>query len=221
MANSTIRKKSVGRGAGRSASAAAKPPRRAANAPGLGVRPLIGGAIGAALLFAVFVAVTNKAAAPPVIGGPFELTTQTGRAYSDRDLIGQPHLVFFGFTNCQDICHTTLFEMSEVMRALGPDAPIAGLFVTVDPERDTPEILKDYLSSFDTRIVGLTGTRSALDPMLEEYKIYAKRSPGQNGDYSIDHGVIVYLMDKNGKFVSTFDVSRNPADAARDLKRYL
>jgi len=222
MANVSSKKKNVGGGAVKAMPAVAKRnSRTAAKTPGLSGKLLIGVGVGAALLFAAFVAFTNKNAAPPTIGGPFELTTQTGQTFSDKDMLGRPYLVFFGFTNCQDICHTTLFEMSEILRALGPNAPIGGLFVTVDPDRDTPEVLKDYLSSFDPRIVGLTGAHAAVDPVLQEFRILAKRSPGPNGDYSIDHNVIVYLMDKSGKFVSTFDVSRNPADAARDLKRYM
>lgn len=221
MANVSSKKKNVGGRTAKANQASTSAPKAGAKAPGLGVKPLIGVGVGAALLFAAFVAFTNKAAAPPTLGGPFELTTQAGRTFSDKDMLGRPHLVFFGYTNCPDVCHTTLFEMSEVLRALGPNAPIGGLFVTVDPDRDTPEVLKDYLSSFDPRIVGLTGAHAALDPMLHEYKIFAKRSPGSKGDYSVDHNVIVYLMDKTGKFVSAFDVSRNPADAAHDLKRYM
>ncbi|HMK91343.1 MAG TPA: SCO family protein [Methylocystis sp.] len=200
--------------------AGAPPPSPTART-GLAAKTLIALGVGVALLFGVFVSFTNRSAPTLTLGGPFELTTQSGGRFSDKDMLGRPYLVFFGYTNCQDICHTTLFEMSEILRALGPSAPIGGLFVTVDPERDTPETLKDYLASFDPRIVGLTGPRAALDPMLQEYQITSKRAEGQNGDYSVDHNVVVYLMDKGGKFVKRFDVSRNPADAARDLKRYL
>ena len=111
--------------------------------------------------------------------------------------------------------------MSEVLRALGPQAKIGGLFVTVDPESDSPETLKDYLSNFDPRIIGLTGPRPQLEPMLREYRIYAKRAPGNGGDYAVDHTTVVYLMDKNGSFVKTFNVDRKPNEAARDLEKYL
>ncbi len=188
-------------------------------------KPLV---IGAALIFAIifagFVAFTGSKAPQPgaaAIGGPFQLTAHTGKDVSEQDLLGKPYLVFFGYTNCPDICHTTLFEMSEILRALGPDAKVGALFVTVDPERDTPAVLKEYLSNFDPRIIGVTGPRAQLDPMLREYKIFSKRAPGKGADYSVDHTTVIYLLDKNGRFVSTFNVARKPAEAARELGRYL
>jgi protein SCO1/2 len=140
---------------------------------------------------------------------------------NEQDLMGKPFLVFFGYTHCPDVCHTTLFEMSEILRALGPNAKINALFVTVDPERDSAEVLKDYLSNFDSRIIGVTGPRSQLEPMLREYRIYAKRAPGNNIDYAVDHTTVVYLMDKNGHFVTPFNVSRRPYDAAHEIEKYL
>ncbi|MGA8169240.1 MAG: SCO family protein [Methylocystis sp.] len=202
----------------RVAKPAAKP---AGKAPTLGAKPLIGIGVAAALLFGAFVVFTNQQAAPPAIGGPFQLTTQFEKSFTDKDMLGRPYLVFFGYTNCPDICHTTLFELSEILRALGPDAKVGGMFVTVDPERDTPRILKDYLSSFDSRIVGLTGAHEALDPMLKEFRIFAKRAPGEDANYGVDHTTVVYLMDKNGHFVNSFNVARKPADAARELQRYM
>jgi protein SCO1/2 len=192
-----------------------------AKGPSVGAKPLIAIGIGCVLLFSAFVALTSKPSTPPNIGGPFALTTQSGGSFTDADMLGRPYLVFFGYTHCPDICHTTLFEISEVLRALGPNANVGGLFVTVDPERDTSQTLKDYLSSFDPRIVGLTGAHEALDPMLSEYRIYAKRTSGDNPDYGVDHTTVVYLMDKEGHFVRAFNVERKPAEAARELERYL
>ena len=185
---------------------------------------LIGGGVVFAAMFAGFVLFTSERAPAPSsasIGGPFQLTAQNGQQVSEQDLLGRPFLIFFGYTHCPDVCHTTLFEMSEILRALGPQAKIGGLFVTVDPERDSPETLKEYLSNFDARIIGLTGPRPQLEPMLREYRIYAKRAPGNAEDYAVDHTTVVYLMDKNGRFVSTFNVSRKPYEAARDLEKYL
>ncbi len=193
----------------------------AAKASPIGAKTLIGVGVACALLFAAFVIFANQQAKPPAIGGPFQLTTQFEKPFTDKDMLGRPYLVFFGYTNCPDICHTTLFELSEIMRALGPDANVGGLFVTVDPERDTPQILKDYLSSFDPRIIGLTGAHDALDPMLKEFRIFAKRAPGEDANYGVDHATVVYLMDKNGHFVNAFNVARKPADAARELQRYM
>ncbi len=188
-------------------------------------RPLLIGA-GAvfALVFGAFVVVTNNTTpAPPSssIGGAFQLTTQAGQQVNETIMLGKPHLVFFGYTHCPDVCHTTLFEMSEILRALGPNANIGAVFVTTDPERDTPEALKEYLSNFDSRIVGLTGDRAQVDAMLRGYRIYAKRAPGKDEDYSVDHSSAVYLMDKNGHFVTAFNVGRKPEEAAKDLQRYL
>lgn len=194
------------------------------NGPTVSKSLLIGAGAVFALIFGVFVAMTSNNPSTPsasAIGGPFQLTSQAGQQVSEKDLLGKPHLVFFGYTHCPDVCHTTLFEMSEIMRALGADANIGGIFVTVDPERDTPEVLKDYLSSFDPRIIGLTGPRAQLEPMLRAYRIYAKRAPGKEEDYAVDHTTVVYLMDKSGRFVSAFNVGRKPEDAAKDLKRHL
>ncbi|MCX7899674.1 MAG: SCO family protein [Methylocystis sp.] len=209
--------------AGRNAGGRSGKGNAAAQGPAVS-KPLLYGA-GAlfALVFAGFVVLTsNKPPPQPTdIGGPFKLTAQTGQIVTEQDFLGRPYLVFFGYTNCPDICHTTLFEMSEILRALGPDSKISALFVTIDPERDTPAVLKDYLANFDSRIVGVTGAREAIDPVLREYRIFAKRVPGKDGDYSVDHNTAVYLMDKQGRFVSTFNVSRKPAEAARDLQKYL
>lgn len=175
-----------------------------------------------AVIFSAFVIFTNnRPTSPALIGGPFQMTTHLGTPINEQDLMGKPFLVFFGYTHCPDVCHTTLFEMSEILRALGPNAKINALFVTVDPERDSAEVLKDYLSNFNSRIIGVTGPRSQLEPMLREYRIYAKRAPGNNIDYAVDHTTVVYLMDKNGHFVSPFNVSRRPYDAAHEIEKYL
>ena len=154
------------------------------------------------------------------VGGPFELVSHDNRIVSEKDFLGHPLLVFFGYTHCQDVCPLTLFEISEALRALGPDAKIGALFVTVDPERDTPEVLKDYLANFDPRIIGLSGDRAAVDRMLRSYHIYWRKIDGKGDDYSVDHTIVVYLMDKDGRLVRTFDVSLPPADAARELRWY-
>jgi protein SCO1 len=155
------------------------------------------------------------------IGGPFQLVNQDGRGVSAQDLKGHPFLVFFGFTHCPDVCPTTLFEVSEVLRALGRDADkVNALFVTVDPERDTPDKLKEYLSSFDPHLTGLTGSPEAVAAMTKAYRVYVKKVPQAEG-YTMDHTAIVYLMDKEGRFVAPFSLKRQPADAAADLRKYL
>jgi len=156
------------------------------------------------------------------IGGPFRLTDQNGRTVSDQDLKGHPFLVFFGFTHCPDVCPTTLFEVSEILRSLGPDANgTRALFITVDPERDTPSVMKDYVSNFDPHVWGLTGDPAAIAAVAKAYRVYYKKVPLDGGGYTMDHTAIVYLMDRNGRFVAPFNLKRSAEAAAADLRRYL
>ncbi|HEX5210898.1 MAG TPA: SCO family protein [Pseudolabrys sp.] len=156
------------------------------------------------------------------IGGPFKLVDQDGKPITDADFKGRPLLVFFGYTHCPDVCPTTLFEMSEVLHALGKDADrVNALFVTVDPDRDTAPVMKDYLSSFDPHLRGATGDQKAIDAVEKDYRVYAKKVPTKDGDYSMDHTALVYLMDKEGRFVAPFKLDRKPEQAAADLRRYL
>lgn len=174
---------------------------------------------------AVFL-IAGRGSLPPAplasaIGGPFELIDQDGRTVTDKDLKGHPTLIFFGFTHCPDICPTTLFDVSEVFRALGDKQKVAGYFVTVDPERDKPAILKDYLQSFDPRLRALSGSPEAIAAMQKTYRVYARKVPTEGGDYTMDHSALVYLMDKEGRFVAPFNLKRKPEEAAADLRRYL
>src|SRR5713226_8058279 len=182
---------------------------------------------GLVLCFGVALMLSGRLSAPvaqqiAAIGGPFKLTDQNGRTVSDQDLKGRPFLVFFGFTHCPDVCPTTLFDVSEVMRSLGPDADrTAALFITVDPERDTPAKLKDYLASFDPHVRGLTGDAATLAAVAKAYRVYYKKVPLDGGDYTMDHTAIVYLMDKEGRFVSPFNMKRTAEVAADDLRKHL
>lgn len=164
----------------------------------------------------------SKVAQPAAIGGPFQLTDQNGKTVTDKDLKGKPTLIFFGYTHCPDVCPTSLFEISEVMRALGKDASrVNAVFMSVDPERDTPAIMKDYLSSFDPHLEGLSGDPAEVEKVIKSYRVYAKKIPGKDGDYTMDHTALIYLMDREGRFVSPFNLKRTPEEAAADLKRYL
>jgi protein SCO1/2 len=161
-------------------------------------------------------------AMPSAVGGPFRLVDQNAKPITDEDMKGHPFLVFFGFTHCPDVCPTTLFEVSEILRAAGPAAKDArALFITVDPERDTPQVLKDYLGSFDPRVIGVTGDSEAVAAVIKSYRVYAKKVPTDGGGYTMDHTAIVYLMGKDGRFVAPFNMKRRPEEAAEDLKRYL
>ena len=160
--------------------------------------------------------------APAAIGGSFQLTDQSGATVTEKSLQGRPTLIFFGFTHCPDICPTSLFEISEVLKALGKDADrVNAYFISVDPERDTAAAMKDYLSSFDPHLKGLSGDAAAIQKVLSEYRVYAKKVPLKDGDYTMDHTALIYLMDRDGKFVSPFNINRKPDDAASDLKHYL
>ena len=164
----------------------------------------------------------RSVAAPAAIGGPFQLTDQAGRIVTEKDLQGRPTLVFFGFTHCPDVCPTSLFEISEVLKAMGKDADrVNAYFVSVDPERDTAAAMKDYLSSFDPHLKGLTGDPPAVAKVLSAYRVYARKVPLKDGDYTMDHTALIYLMDREGRFVSPFNMKRSPEQAASELKRYL
>jgi protein SCO1/2 len=180
------------------------------------------GTIFAIVLLVVRPETAAMAPSAAAIGGPFRLVDQNGQTVTDQDLKGAPYLVFFGFTHCPDVCPTTLMELSDVLDRLGPDtARVGALFITVDPERDTSAELKDYLSSFNPRFRGLTGDPAAIAAVAKAYRVYLKKVPLENGDYTMDHTALIYLMDKKGKFVAPFNLKRRPEDAAADLRRYL
>jgi protein SCO1/2 len=164
----------------------------------------------------------SKVAQPAAIGGPFQLTDQNGKAVTDKNLKGKPTLIFFGYTHCPDVCPTSLFEISEVLRAMGKDADkVNAVFISVDPERDTPAAMKDYLSSFDPHLEGLSGDPAETAKVITSYRVYAKKVPTKDGDYTMDHTALIYLMDRDGRFVSPFNLKRTPEEAAGELKRYL
>src|SRR5271154_4612766 len=164
----------------------------------------------------------RKVASPAAIGGPFQLTDQSGQTVTEKNLQGRPTLIFFGFTHCPDVCPTELFQVSEILRAMGNDADrVNAYFVSVDPERDTGAVMKDYLSSFDPHLKGLTGDPAAVAKVISDYRVYARKVPLKDGDYTMDHTALIYLMDRDGRFVSPFRLDRKPEEAAADLKRYL
>ena len=186
--------------------------------------PLLGIALGLVLIAGSLVVERASAPTPASsgIGGPFALTDQDGKAVTDAAFKGEPTLVFFGYTHCPDVCPTTLASISDMMKALGPQKPARALFITLDPARDTPAVLKDYLSSFDSRIVGLTGSQAAIDQVAHEYRVYAKQVPTGDGDYSVDHTGVVYLMDRDGNFVESFNPDLDkPVEAAAAFSKYL
>jgi len=189
------------------------------------ILPLLVFAVGLAALGATAVLTLgpqSRQTTASSVGGAFTLVDQNGRAVTDRTYLGRPHLVFFGFTHCPDVCPTKLFEISEVLRAAGDKGrDLRALFITVDPERDTPDVLKSYLGSFDERIVWLTGDRAAIDAAVKAYRAYARKVPLQDGGYTMEHTALVYLMDKDGRFVGAFNLDRPPQQSALDLTQRL
>ena len=160
--------------------------------------------------------------APPVpIGGAFELTDQDGRRVTEKDLLGRPSAIFFGFTSCPDVCPTTLLELTNWLKTLGRDADkLNTVFISVDSERDTPEQLKLYLSSFDPRIRGLSGNEGQIQQVTKAYRVYYERIAQDDGRYTYDHSAVIYLMDKDGRYVGVLTYNE-PDDSAvaklRDL----
>lgn len=155
------------------------------------------------------------------IGGEFSLIAQDGRTITERDLAGGPSIVFFGFTHCPDICPTALFDIGQIYSALGPNRNrLKTFFITVDPERDTQELLKTYLSSFDTNIVGLTGSVDAVAQTMKAYRAFARKVPMENGNYTMDHTSLVYLLDANGRFVSSLSFDQPPEELAKKISTY-
>lgn len=167
----------------------------------------------------------NAALSPPstAIGGPFTLTDTSGNKVSDTDFKGKPRAMFFGYTYCPDVCPTTLVEIDGWMEALGRDADkLVPIYVTVDPERDTVEQMRWFLSSFDKRIVGLTGTQAELDPVLDSFRVYRKKTKLEDdGDYVMDHTASVYLMNGDGQFVGTISYQEDKEKAMAKLRRLI
>ena len=205
--------------------AAQSPPKRPAMTPFVRTRvlPFVVFSLGFLCLCGVALLVVGPhfdKAANSGVGGPFALTAQDGTTVTQTALEGHPTLVFFGYTHCPDVCPATLAEISSVFKTLGDSPKAKALFITVDPERDTPVVMKDYLSSFDPRITGLTGTSAQIKNVESAYKAYAKAVPDKDGTYTMDHTAITYLMDKDGNFVSGFNLDRPAKDSADELKRY-
>jgi protein SCO1 len=156
------------------------------------------------------------------IGGPFSLTDQTGRAVTERDFRGRPMAVFFGFTHCPDICPTTLGEFAAYMEALGADAErLHWVFITVDPERDTPEHLARYMELFDPRIVGLTGTEAQVATAARNFRVIYRRVPLEGGEYTMDHTASTFLLDATGRFAGTIDYKEPDEVAVQKLRGLL
>ncbi|HUK07074.1 MAG TPA: SCO family protein [Stellaceae bacterium] len=160
----------------------------------------------------------------PTIGGPFALTATAGSIVTERTYHGKIVLVYFGYTYCPDACPTTLNEIAGALRELGPLAErIQPLFITIDPQRDTPKVLAEYVQSFDPRIVGLTGTTSQIAAAAKAYGVYYApyKAEGVPDGYLMDHTAIVFVMDEDGRFVATFTQDTPAAQMADRLRKLM
>jgi protein SCO1/2 len=181
----------------------------------------IAGVAVVALAITIVVAMrqTGHAEGLAAIGGPFTLVDDNGAPVTEKTLAGKPYAIYFGYTYCPEVCPTTLFDLSRWIKALGPNATkLDYVFVTVDPERDTPKHLHAYLSSFDSHIRGFTGTAEQIAQIAKEYRIDYKKIPTGDGSYSVDHSSIIYLMYADGQFDTVIAYQEKDATALSKLR---
>jgi cytochrome oxidase Cu insertion factor (SCO1/SenC/PrrC family) len=153
------------------------------------------------------------------VGGPYRLTDQEGKTRPSSDFKGRYQLIYFGYTNCPDVCPTTLDVIAEALEKMGPEGKrITPIFITVDPGHDTPAILKPYMKAFGPNFIGLTGSKAQIDAVKKTYRVYAKKTPLEGGKYGFDHSNVLYLMGPDGKIVTYFDELISPDDLAKELK---
>ena len=156
------------------------------------------------------------------LGGDFALPATSGGTVSLQQFRGRVVLLNFGFTSCPDICPTKLSEATLVLNELGDDASrLDVLFISVDPERDTPDVLSAYVSNFHPQITGLTGTPDEIARVAREFRAFYRKVPLDGGDYTIDHSTVVYLFDRDNAFVGPVSLDRDPAEVAAQLRPYL
>jgi cytochrome oxidase Cu insertion factor (SCO1/SenC/PrrC family) len=155
-----------------------------------------------------------------LVGGPFTMVNHLGQTVTEKDFAGKYMLLFFGFTFCPDVCPTELQVIAAALDALGPKAArITPIFVSIDPERDTPPVLAEYVASFDSRLVGLTGSAAQVAKMAQTFRVFYNKvdNPKRPADYQMDHSSIVYLMGPDGKFLKHFTYTTNAGDLAKAL----
>ena len=179
----------------------------------------------AAIFAAAFVALclyfaTSRERAQIAIGGPFRLMSHTGEVVDSEHLKGQPYAIFFGFTHCPEVCPTTMTDMANLIDRLGPEAKdFKVYFVSVDPERDTPEALRGYLSAFEPHMIGLTGSPDEVAQVAREFRVYYRKVSIGDDDYTIDHSAFVYLMGADGKFATVLHYQEPEDQALAKLKK--
>lgn len=184
--------------------------------------------VGVAALAGIVIALRPQPTVAPVaskqpladIGGPFTLTGADGKPFSSRILAGRPYAVFFGFTHCPDVCPNALARLARLRRTIGKgENAFAILFISVDPERDTPAELESYAAMFNSPIVALTGSPEAIGRVARQFGVYSAKVPQTGGDYAIDHTATIFLMDRAGRFAATIAPDEGDAPAIAKLRR--
>ncbi len=154
------------------------------------------------------------------VGGPFHLIDHTGKPVSDTDFRGRYMLIYFGYSFCPDVCPTTLAVMAQALEKLGNKSQrIVPILITIDPERDTPKVLAEYVKAFGPTFVGLTGSEAAIKDAEKKYRVYAVKKPLEKGNYGVDHSSVLYLMGPDGRLVNFYDEAVSPDDLAKDLRQ--
>lgn len=161
----------------------------------------------------------------PSIGGAFELVDKNGKVWKDRDFKGKPMLIYFGYTYCPDICPTALYHMTDALQALGDQKAIQPIFITVDPDRDTPALLQAFGENFHKDFILLTGSKAQVQQAMKAYRVYAARASegeaDEDEDYLIDHSSLIYLMDKDGHYQSHFDHNTPSEQMIKKISAFL
>ena len=207
----------------------ARPPADPRNPPRFALIAIVFAAllvVAAGVLLGLAIRETPKGAAGTalanMIGGPFHLIDQNGKPVSDADLKGKWQLVFFGYTHCPDACPTALNEMALALDQLGEKrGEIQVVFITVDPDRDTPDVMKSYVQSFDAPIIALTGSPDAVAQAAKAYRVYYAKHPRADGDYDIDHSAVIYVMNPEGRFTATFTPDSTADAIAQRLQKLI
>ena len=160
----------------------------------------------------------------PAIGGPFALTDANGKRFTNKDLRGSYAVIYFGYTFCPDVCPTTLNQLTEALERLGPKAQrIRPVFITIDPRRDTPAVIKQYVSAFSPSLIGLTGTDAEIGAVTREFRVYytPHRTGDGPNDYTMDHSSVLYLLGPDGKFIAPLRADAGAEQIAADLAKQL
>lgn len=186
------------------------------------VRYALWAAIAALTIFLVLTYVSGRQASTQKsveLGTPFNLIDQNGAPITEAAFKGHPTALFFGFTHCPEVCPTTLFEMAGLLNTLGDEGKdLRVFFISVDPERDTPEVMKGYTAAFTDRITGITGKPEEIEKLVKSWRIYAKKVPTEDGDYTMDHTASIMLLDRDARLKSTIDYKEDADVALKKLK---